>query len=99
MLVRKGQKCAWLNVATVTVCVKQIKVKVILNCWEVLQTQIWKKMVQTQTQKKVTKVKKNQTQKKVTKVVQTQTQKEVTKVLKTQTQKKLLKKVKRVSKK
>ena len=109
MLVRKGQKCAWLNVATVTVCVKQIKVKVIFKFWEVLQTQIRKKVVQTQTQKKVTKVLKTQTQKKVTivvqtqtqkevtKVVQTQTQKEVTKVLKTQTQKKLLKKVKRVS--
>ena len=57
MLVKKGPKCAWLNVATVTVCVKQVKV--IFKFWEVLQTQIWKKVLQTQTQKIVTKVEKN----------------------------------------
>ena len=78
MLVRKGPKCAWLNGVTVTVCVKQVKV--IFKFWEELQTQIRKKVLQTQTQKIVTKVEKTQTQKKVTKVLQTQTQKIVTKV-------------------
>ena len=110
MLVRKGPKCAWLNVATVTVCQKQVKV--IFKFWELLQTEIRKKVLQAQTQKIVAKVERNQTRKKVTKLLQTQkivtkllqtqkivtkvvqTQTEVTKVLKTQTQKKLVRKVK-----
>ena len=81
MLVRKGPKCAWLNVATVTVCPKQVKV--IFKFWELLQTQIRKKVLQAQTQKIVTKVERNQTRKKVTKLLQTQ--KIVTKVVQTQT--------------